>query len=112
MPEATIASAVARISFSSILQAKWFQLFQPMGGVSARCSNFRALTGPLNMQITSNRILYTAMLRFRITDTDPILSGIRREVRGKARVQIPSRTDKTKPAPGGAGNTVRNSGNN
>jgi hypothetical protein len=33
---ATIASAAARTSASVTLWAKWFQLFQPMGGVLAR----------------------------------------------------------------------------
>ena len=42
MPEETIASAVSRMSFSSMSQAKVFQLFHPMGGVSARPANFCA----------------------------------------------------------------------
>src|SRR5947199_9985360 len=41
MPEATIASAVARTVCSFTLQANLFQLFQPIGGVSA--SPFAAL---------------------------------------------------------------------
>src|SRR5450830_378816 len=36
MPDATSASAVSRISSSSMLQPKLFQLFQPIGGVGAR----------------------------------------------------------------------------
>src|SRR5574340_1180223 len=36
MPERTMASAVSRMSCSSILQPKWFQLFQPMGGAASR----------------------------------------------------------------------------
>src|SRR5882672_1106020 len=36
MPEATIASAAPRIRCSFTLQPKRFQLFQPIGGVSAR----------------------------------------------------------------------------
>src|SRR6476660_7940675 len=39
-----MASAVARINCSSTLQANLFQLFQPIGGVSASCSNFWAET--------------------------------------------------------------------
>src|SRR5512134_2237568 len=35
MPLAAIASAVSRISLLLTSQAKWFQLFQPMGGVRA-----------------------------------------------------------------------------
>ena len=35
MPEDTIASAVSRISFSSMPQPNVFQLFQPIGGVRA-----------------------------------------------------------------------------
>ena len=35
MPLATMASAWARTVASSILAAKWFQLFQPIGGVGA-----------------------------------------------------------------------------
>ena len=36
MPELTIASAVSRTICSFTLQANLFQLFQPIGGVSAR----------------------------------------------------------------------------
>src|SRR6187402_84918 len=36
MPLATMASAMARTSAAVILPAKWFQLFQPMGGVVAK----------------------------------------------------------------------------
>jgi hypothetical protein len=35
MPEVTIAAAVSRISSSSMSQPNLFQLFHPMGGVSA-----------------------------------------------------------------------------
>ena len=35
MPLATMASAWARTVASSILASKWFQLFQPIGGVAA-----------------------------------------------------------------------------
>ena len=35
IPLETIASAVARIVLSSTLSRKWFQLFQPIGGVDA-----------------------------------------------------------------------------
>src|SRR5436305_9105215 len=41
MPEETIASAVSRTTFSFTLHANLFQLFQPIGGVSA--SPFAAL---------------------------------------------------------------------
>ena len=37
IPLATIASAAARTSESVTLSEKWFQLFQPMGGVEAKC---------------------------------------------------------------------------
>src|SRR3954466_11264979 len=40
MPEATIASAVSRINASLTLQPNLFQLFHPIGGVWASCSNF------------------------------------------------------------------------
>ena len=40
MPEATIASAVSRISCSFTLSANLFQLFQPICGVKASWSNF------------------------------------------------------------------------
>src|ERR1700744_4753814 len=36
MPLATMASAMARTSAAVIFPAKWFQLFQPIGGVAAR----------------------------------------------------------------------------
>src|SRR6185295_16077995 len=36
MPLETMASAVSRISCSLTSQPKWFQLFQPIGGVRAR----------------------------------------------------------------------------
>ena len=36
MPDDTIASAVSRISCSSMRQPNLFQLFQPIGGVGAR----------------------------------------------------------------------------
>src|SRR5271157_3448696 len=36
MPLATMASADSRITLSLTLHAKWFQLFQPIGGVRAR----------------------------------------------------------------------------
>src|SRR5437588_11087346 len=36
MPLATIASAVSLISWAHTSQPKWFQLFQPVGGVRAR----------------------------------------------------------------------------
>src|SRR5947208_11405873 len=36
MPLATIPSAVSLISWALTSQPKWFQLFQPMGGVRAR----------------------------------------------------------------------------
>src|SRR6266567_4004125 len=42
MPLATMASAAARTALSSTLPAKRFQLFQPMGGVSARFLSWAA----------------------------------------------------------------------
>src|SRR4051812_34103640 len=36
MPLVAMASAIARTSAAVILPAKWFQLFQPIGGVMAR----------------------------------------------------------------------------
>src|SRR5580693_7991455 len=36
MPLATMAPACSRIVRASTFSAKWFQLFQPMGGVAAR----------------------------------------------------------------------------
>ncbi len=43
MPELTIASAVSRMSDSSIRHPNLFQLFQPIGGVGARPAASRDL---------------------------------------------------------------------
>src|SRR5947208_1986891 len=49
MPFEAMASAAARTTASLTLQAKWFQLFQPMGGVSASPGSC-AGSGPPRLQ--------------------------------------------------------------
>src|SRR5881227_510145 len=49
MPFDAMASAAARTTASLTLQAKWFQLFQPMGGVSASPGSC-AGSGPPRLQ--------------------------------------------------------------
>src|SRR5208283_5677171 len=52
MPLATMASAWARTVRASIFSAKWFQLFQPIGGVGARfCSCAETCDGIAAQQI-------------------------------------------------------------
>src|SRR5688572_14651172 len=54
MPLATIVSAISRTSRSLMLLANVFQLFQPIGGVWARSSNFWAKHGVTRVTATSN----------------------------------------------------------
>src|SRR5690348_17230952 len=67
MPELTIASAVLRTTCSLTLQANLFQLFQPIGGVSA--SPFGALltTSCVVSAIAGAASRFTASANHRIT---------------------------------------------
>jgi hypothetical protein len=65
MPEDTIASAVSRMSSSSMAQPNLFQLFQPKGGVGA--------SGGFSASGARHR----ATVRF-IVDTPSVRAGIRR----------------------------------
>src|ERR1017187_5325622 len=58
MPEATIASAVSRISCSFTLSANLFQLFQPICGVKASWSNFWPCALTQATQAMINRIRF------------------------------------------------------
>src|SRR5690242_10918648 len=53
MPLATIASAWARTVGSSILPAKWFQLFQPIGGVGAALAGAARAAPPANPRLAA-----------------------------------------------------------
>src|SRR5258708_6800025 len=55
MPLAAMASAVSRISCSLTLQPKWFQEFQPMGGVRARPLSSRAAGAAPNAAAAQHR---------------------------------------------------------
>src|SRR3954462_3428199 len=57
MPEATIASAVSRINASLTLQPNLFQLFHPIGGVLASCSNFWPATLTEQRQMMKGRMI-------------------------------------------------------
>src|SRR5262249_50538459 len=81
MPEATIASAASRMSFSLTSQPNLFQLFQPMGGVSATVSAARAGPAASNPARTNGR-RSGARMGFSVLRWSGLVDGLGHAVRG------------------------------
>src|SRR5215467_9331902 len=101
MPDFTIASAMPRTSSSLTLHANLFQVFQPMGGVSARpletdvsCANAtqeRSTTGSHRLiMVASIKHTFVSERPIRLKSEEPLTAKAAKFSQGAKGTRIPS----------------------